>query len=91
MLKALFSNIGVNLKYPMTVSESSPLQLTIVGWCPRVERPRGYVHLIGPRDRFEREGTTWQWVTSRTDLQFGGCVEIVRSDFRYPITRQPPA
>ena len=91
MLKALFSNAGVNLSYPMTVSDRSPLQLTIMGWRPSAERPRGYVHLIGPRDRFEQEGSTWQWVTSAPDVHFGGCVEVERSDFIYPVTRQPPA
>jgi len=91
MLKALFSNVGVNLSYPMVVSCASPLKLTIVGWRADVERPRGYIHLIGPRDWFEREGNTWQWVTSRTDVRFAGCVEIEKADFRYPVVRQPTA
>jgi hypothetical protein len=93
MLSALFSNIGVrNLDYPMVVSPASPLKLTIVGWHPDVERPRGYVHLIDhQRDKFEREGNTWQWVTSRTDVLVAGCVEIEKADFRYPVVRQRTA
>lgn len=90
ILKALFSNKGkgVNLRYPMVVSAESPLKLTIVGWRIDVERSRGYVHLIGPRDRFEREGNTWQWVTSQVNVKFAGCVEVEKSDFRYPVNQQ---
>jgi hypothetical protein len=89
MIKALFSNAGATLRYPIVISAASPLQLTIEGWRPEVERPRGYVHLIGPTDRFEREGASWQWVTSHADVEFGGCVEIERSDFHYPVIRRP--
>jgi hypothetical protein len=92
MLKALFSNAaGVNLKYPMVISPASPLILTIVNWQPEVKRERGYVHLIGPKDRFEREGSTWQWVTSAEDVQFAGAVEIEMSDFSYQVMGQPTA
>jgi len=91
ILKALFSNVGVNLRYPMVVSRTSPLTLTIIGSRPEVERPRGYVHLVGPKNAFEREGDTWQWVTSRPETRFGGCVEVEKADFRYPVRRQPTA
>jgi hypothetical protein len=90
ILKALFSNI-VNLRYPMVLSKISPLTLTIIGWRPEVERPRGYVHLIGPKNSFEREGATWQWVTSKAETNFGGCVEVERADFRYPVLCRPTA
>jgi hypothetical protein len=91
MLKALFSNKGFNLKYPMVIEDNSPLRLTITGWRPEAERDRGYVHIIGPMNSFEREGETWQWVTYQPDVRFGGCVEVEKADFKYQVIRQSTA
>jgi hypothetical protein len=87
ILKALFSNQGVNLSYPMLISSANPLKLTIIGRRDDIERPRGYVHLIGPKDRFEQEDNTWQWVTVRADVQFAGCIEVEKLDFSYPVEK----
>lgn len=89
MLKALFSNQGFNLRYPWIVSPDTPLQLTIEGWRPEAERAVGYVHVVAPRDSFKRDRNTWQWITSREDVRFGGCVEVERADFSYPVIRKP--
>ncbi|HYV03098.1 MAG TPA: hypothetical protein VFB82_00830 [Blastocatellia bacterium] len=94
ILKALFTNqtpVGgtrtVNLKYPMHTSDDSPLWLEIQGWHPNVEREHGYVYIFNSMRSFEKEGDTWQWVTSNDDVTFGGCMEVIRSDFRYPVNR----
>jgi hypothetical protein len=88
ILKALFSNRNVVLQYPMVVSPATPLCLTIKGWNPAAERQRGFVYLVEPRDKFQRERETWQWVTSEPDVLFGGSVEVERPDFKYGVIRQ---
>jgi|GEM_PF-3919501 len=86
LLKALFSNRHANLKY--SYKTSIPLKLTIQGWNPNVERDFGYIHLIYPKSSFVREYDTWQWVTTDRNTFFGGCIEVIKSDFKYPIEKK---
>ena len=89
ILQALFSNeVPRHLNawtFPMRITRDDPLVIRVVNPRPGFQRPRGYVYLL------EREGfknypaRSWQWVSTQSDRQVQGRIEVERRDFHYPV------
>lgn len=86
ILKAIFSNRGANLQYPMRIDERSPMRLKVGGTSiSNAYVGNGHVYVVRPPADLRNDPKgSWQYVSSE-DVPFIFRVEIEKQDFLYPV------
>ncbi|MET3696890.1 hypothetical protein SAMN05877753_101534 [Bacillus oleivorans] len=87
ILKAIFSNsYADNLGYPYLLDRGNKLELEILNGQNGVERTKGFVYIISDRRKFKFDTrTSWQYISQYPDVELVGSIEVIRSDFKYPV------
>lgn len=89
LMRAVVSNEGLEdpgLDYPYFPNSDFPLELRIHGIQPHTMTESGFVYVIPKRQGFQNnpEGS-WQYISSANLVPFCAMVEVLRTDFKYPI------
>lgn len=89
ILKAIFSNRGLKspgLEYPYYINERNPLTLRIHGINNNTIGDIGFVYIISDIGGFVNTPQgSWQYVKKNENVPFSDRLEILRSDFTYPV------
>jgi hypothetical protein len=88
ILKSVYSNRGVDLKYPYRIREDSPLDLKIE--VPTdgqyITADRGYVYVVNSDGFRNNPEGSWQFIKESKEVEFHTIVETEKDDFKYPVT-----
>lgn len=86
ILKAIYSNRGANLRYPVVISEEYPLELLVNGANDNTVGENGYVYLIQKDIGFKstRKGS-FEYIKEYSEESFIKRFEVETSDFKYPV------
>lgn len=89
ILKAIFSNRGLKppgLEYPYIINERNPLTLRIHGINNKTIGDIGFVYIISEIGDFVNSPQgSWQYVKKNGNVPFSDRLEILKSDFTYPV------
>jgi hypothetical protein len=87
IMRSIYSNIDVNLKYPYFIDENNPLKLEIHTRPDGkfISADKGYIYVVDAGDfRNDPEGS-WQFVNEKFEVPFRVVIETEKADFKYPV------
>lgn len=87
IMRSIYSNIGVNLKYPYFIDKNNPLILEI--YTPKngkfVSAKRGFVYILNKKGFKNDPEGSWQFIKKGDESEFLGVIRTRNKNFKYPV------
>lgn len=87
IMRSLYSNENVNLKYPYFISEKKPLVLKI-HTPPNgkfIKTAKGFIYVVDNTGFKNEPKDSWQFIKETDAVEFDAIIETESDDFKYPV------
>ena len=87
IMRSIYSNIGVNLKYSYFLDKNNPLVLKIHTSPKRgfIRKENGFIYVVNNEGFQNKPKGSWQFIKKADEVNFSLVVETEKSDFQYPV------